>query len=347
MKTSRRVSLKQIAQHANVSAPVVSAVLNNSRTRASASEATRRRILEIAEQQGYQPHAGAQAVSRGRFNAVGLVMPQGAGRSHLPQDLLMGIHNGLDEVGLSVSIHLLGSKLSEDDRPLPRILRERMVDGLLLNYTHDIPELLIRTVDRFGTPAVWINTRIPKHCVYIDDHGGAFEATRHLLRRGHRRIAYVDYTHAADFSSQQHYSVVDRRAGYEQAMRQAGLIPRILCGEYHDPRLAAETSHALLTEQPRPTAVLSYATSHAATVMMAATRCGLDIPKDLSVLSFSNRRNISGGLGLAVMKIPFEEAGIAAARAVVKRIAGEGDVSRSIPMQLHADYTLAEVHSSS
>ena len=80
---------------------------------------------------------------------------------------------------------------------------------------------------------MWVNAKFEVDCVYPDDYGAAKSATRQLIELGHRRIAFVHFINplfGATFEESRprfHYSVEDRAFGYRDAMREAGLSPRV------------------------------------------------------------------------------------------------------------------------
>ena len=93
--------------------------------------------------------------------------------------------HGVEEALAETNDQLLFSRLSDerlkDERSAPRMLRQLMVDGLLLHYTHRFPEDLPDRLAGNRLPSVWINTRLPHDCVYLDDYAAAREAAQRLL----------------------------------------------------------------------------------------------------------------------------------------------------------------------
>jgi LacI family transcriptional regulator len=128
---------------------------------------------------------------------------------------------------------------------VPKILREYYSDGLLINYTDHIPMKLIDLIMGSKIPSVWLNTRRAADCIHPDDLDLSYRATRHLLSRGYRRIAYADYSHGDLVIADAHYSARERLEGYRRAMTEAGLAPRVI-REKRRPRAPRRSLHALL-----------------------------------------------------------------------------------------------------
>src|SRR4051794_11394694 len=256
--------MKQIAQFTGLSVPTVGNVLGRSANRYSAE--TQRRVLEAAKQMGYKPNSSARAMRNGRIGCAALVLSRSHQQvlSHIPAGLLDGLDDELNRHNMHLTVsRLTDEQLSRDDF-LPKVLREYMADGMLVNYTHEIPPRMLELIHAHHTPAVWVNAKLASDCVYPDDAGAAERAARELLALGHTRIALLHLIEQGLFEGMTfeqarprfHYSAGDRAAGYVQAMVAAGLKPRVA---YHDRFVqetdAVEACRALLSGPDRPTAV--------------------------------------------------------------------------------------------
>ena len=179
----KRVTLAQVAEEAGVSIYTTSRVLNGG-VRAVYLKAARRaeHIRQIARRVGYLPNAAASAVAKGRFNCVAVVeSTQDYRSSFFGGAMLDGIHDALAERDMHVLVAKLPDAKLINEEFMPKILRELMADGLLLNYFCDIPPQLQELIDTQSMPAIWINSRQKADCVYPDDFDAACRATQHLL----------------------------------------------------------------------------------------------------------------------------------------------------------------------
>jgi LacI family transcriptional regulator len=203
-----------------------------------------------------------------------------------------------------------------DPNHVPKILRELSADGLLISYIADIPERMVSLIHQYRIPSVWINTVLEADCVYPDDFDAARRATEHLLQRGHRNIAYVQ---AADSN---HYSVAQRCAGYTEAMQKARCQPNVF--NHPSASVTANRMERLCTwlrKPDRPTAVIAYEAVYALPVFCAALSIGLQIPHDLSLLTFHDKPVTEPGICVSTMLIPAEKMGQMAVDMVVRKIA--------------------------
>jgi LacI family transcriptional regulator len=312
------ISQQTIARHLNISQRTVSLCLAGSDR---VAETTRRRVLEVAERMGYRPNRSALAMRSGKFNAVALIQGVDSTYSALPGELLAGLQQQM----LARDLHLVLASVPDeklvDGTFLPSVLREWSVDGFLINYQYNFPLQLARILDVGRLPSVWLNSKRSQDCVYPDDIQGGRKACEHLLRLGHRSIAYFAHHFFED-----HHSVSDRHTGYAQAMQNAGLAPRKL--HYRDEQWQDLTGamgyiRSFLEDPDRPTAIVAYEAFEGMRVALAAFQLGLRIPGDLSIVTFHERPATSGGVPLTTMVIPEREIAGRAMSLLADRIAGE------------------------
>jgi LacI family transcriptional regulator len=286
---SKIVTTVDIARRLGISQPTVSQALGPDPARYRVAPATVKRVRAAALSMGYRPNASARAFRSGRFGAAALILSADvAGRSTLPRLLLSGLVNALEERGMHLTVTELTDANLTDEKFVPKILREWMADGLLVNYNRDFPKQMVELIENHALPAVWINAKRDADCVYPDDWLAAREATRRLIDLGHRRIAYTCF--ASDEEGTRHYSETDRMEAYEEAMREAGLTPRTINRRSETVPAGFMAWHEIvgraLSGPDRPTAILDYGPP--IVVQRAIDRCGLVVPRDLSLIRFDD-----------------------------------------------------------
>jgi LacI family transcriptional regulator len=153
--------------------------------------------------------------------------------------------------------------------------------------------------------------------VVPDEYGSGYNATQELIRHGHRRIGFVTNIEDVPATS-------GRMRGYRDALDEAG-IPveeRLIAVDVSETAGGYRTALQLLTGPERPTAIFSYNDRMAMGVYRAAREIGLDIPKDLSVVSIDNQEIIADGLypGLTTMALPHYEMGAWAVQHLIDRL---------------------------
>ncbi|MBS3735290.1 MAG: LacI family DNA-binding transcriptional regulator [Phycisphaerae bacterium] len=277
------VTMQDIADKTGLSRPTVSLAL---RDKGTLSTATRQRVRHAAEALGYRANALARGMRAGKFGSIALVLSEHTGRSYLPPQVLKGIRDALSRRELHLTLAGLPDEKLTDAGFVPRILREYCCDGMLIDYTDDIPERMIDLIESLRQPAIWLNSKRAYDCVYPDDVAIGREATRRLLAAGHRRIAYLDWGAGWKQLPQAHYSQRDRQAGYAEAMRDAGVTPEPIRRQDSSVRASLQQAvAALLRADDAPTAFVTYSWDFARVIAAVTSQQGLSVPSDVSLVN--------------------------------------------------------------
>jgi len=273
------VTIKDIAKAAGVSHPTVSRALNN---HPAIAEATRERIIALAEQMGYVPNAAARGLKTNRTRALGVILRQID--DPFWSEVLDGVDSVLHPEGYSLFIAFTHNQ-KQREKEVVQAMVQRGVDGVLL-MSPDFREEQFHTFNSYDLPMVMVNNEGAGECQYIifnDDVYGAGLITKHLIDLGHKRLAYL--------GKRQAVSSNNRLAGFRAAMQTAGLP----VGEryiYHvpagDPDGGKEGAAYLLSLDPIPSAIVCYNDFLAVGVYNYLQAKGLRIPQDVSVTGFDN-----------------------------------------------------------
>jgi len=323
------VTIRDVATASEMSLPAVSQILNN---KGAYRPETRERVITAAAKLGYRPNAYAQAMTKGRFRAVALLVPTEKSLGLVSSPLLLAAEEQLARHGH----HLMVARLPDDqlssEGQVPRILSSLMVDGLLIAYNAKIPARMIELMRHI--PSVWIHSQQPDSAVYPDDAGAAREATLGLAALGHRRIAYACFTIFRG-ENPWHYSGNARREGYLAAMAEAGLAPQLWMPETRV--LASERlafARQCVADPDRPTAVVCSTPETANPLAMAAAQAGLTLPGALALVTFSQGPTSETGLAIATMLLPGEAMGTCAVDMLMAKLEGGKTPSQSMKLVL-------------
>jgi DNA-binding LacI/PurR family transcriptional regulator len=274
------VTIKDIANQANVSHTTVSRALHGS---PEISEATSIRIRQMATELGYLPSAAARTLRTNRSQALGVIIRN-------VEDPFFGeILQGIEEVAQAngYSLFMAASQAGKvREQALVQLMVERRVDGIIICSTPvSIEES--HQLARFGAPIVFINNQSAeeyRYSIYHDDVDGSRQLTRHLIELGHRKIAYLGNSNAGRSS-------LDRINGFHRESRAAGIsIPPDFVYQVPGGGPAnglAGLEHFLHLPQ-RPTALLCYNDMMAIGVLKGLGQAGLRVPEDISVTGFDN-----------------------------------------------------------
>jgi LacI family transcriptional regulator len=306
--------MAELAAAVGYSRVTVSKALNG---HSDVPDSTRQLIFQRAAELGYRPNAAARSMGKGSTGMLSLVVTTHS-TSTTYGGLLRGIQRALEPRDLLLTANEFRFEELDDPAFSPRLFRELVSDGILLDCLHEVPGFAA-AAQRVHIPLVYLNHRREHDAAYPDDRGGAGLGTRELISRGHRRILYLD-------QPSPHYSSTERREGYLAAMLEAGLEPRVLAVPYFNrqPGAITEQVEGMLTGSDAPTAVLTYHARQAGATLTAAIRCGRRPGEDLAILSFNGQLITETGLAIATLRIPFAEVGAAAVELLLAKIAADG-----------------------
>jgi DNA-binding LacI/PurR family transcriptional regulator len=287
----QRPTIVEVAQAAGVSITTVSVVLNERQGAVRISEATRQAVKEAARRLGYIPNHAAQSLRRQRstmltFLAGSLANPffTDIAASVRAQSAIRGYQLNIVEAGLP-----------EAELQTLEQLRNGSSAGVILATGRHAQRAsaiaALQELLRLGMPAVILCDHSPDPAIpaiRINDEAGAYEATRHLLSLGHRRVAYFSSrssTLAADESSID----ADRQRGYLRALGEAGVAPDLAWVVQGEPSLPG--GHAMMREllgrpDVAPSAVFCTCDVVAVGALRALYEAGLRVPEDMAVVGF-------------------------------------------------------------
>ena len=129
------VTLKEVAQQAQISVPAASLILNGKGD--IYSKDTNERVQQAARTLGYRPNLAARAARSGKFNAVGLLMSDHPAYSRLSVKLLQSVMAKLSDKEMHLTMSQMTDAQFTDSKFLPRMLRQHMVDGIIAGFFGD------------------------------------------------------------------------------------------------------------------------------------------------------------------------------------------------------------------
>ena len=337
----KRVTLQTLADHLGVSRTTVSNAYNRPE---QLSDELRERILAAATELGYGgPDATARMLRTGRHDTIGVLFTDDLRFVFSDPDtttFLEGVAEASTGVGTGVLLLPSPAGMPVEQTPLAHAA----VDGFLVFSAADdhpavaavmarnLPVVLVDEPD-LGPDVAFLG---------IDDRGGATLLARHLHELGHRHVGAITLPMSTD-----------REPGprsVEQALdssvrivreRAAGVIDAGLDLVVHeaagnDPDAGRAAALDLLRANPDLTAVVGFSDQLAIGAIQAASRLGLDVPTDLSVVGFDDiPRASTWDVPLTTIRQPLVDKGRRAATMLQALIAGDTSPQReSLPIEL-------------
>ncbi|MAT69898.1 MAG: hypothetical protein CMJ58_10280 [Planctomycetaceae bacterium] len=268
------VTIEQIAKRAGVSASTAARALRGDFKGAQERSIEKaREILRISEELGYRPNWRARALSRGKTRSIGLLYTN---PMWIFEDPMNEIAVSFTETLQSLKYDLRLIPVTKDEH-WKELVYGGAVDGVA--FMVSVPEEAGELLENQKVPVVLIgDKRAGTPSIVPDDEAGGYLAARHLIGLGHKKIVYYVHSDIRD-----HFSVNDRQAGYERAMREADLGDQIEL--WHcDTDVAMDR---ILSSDP-PTALIGYCHVEALRIVHAAWAHGISIPTDLSLIAFND-----------------------------------------------------------
>ncbi len=287
----KRLTIADIARLAGVSKATVSRVLNG---KPDVDPSTRARIRRLMEEQGFVPNATATNLAGGRSHLIGMLV-----RSYtwlfIPE-IMRAVADLIDQTSYELVLYRMNDQLPDEDviPALNRLLVTNLTAGILAVFPGQASAHLAR-LSQHGVPLVVIDDQyhpvelpwgdLPVPWIAADNRAGAYEAARHLIGHGHRRIAHIQ-------GPMKWLCARERHEGYCQAMAEAGLEvdpALVLEGDFTavTGQAAAEWLFAL-PEKQRPTAIFASSDLMAYGVLAAAQKHGVAIPGEVALVGFDD-----------------------------------------------------------
>jgi len=312
----RRVTIVDVAAHANVSTTAVSKVIRNAY---GVSPAMRERVAAAISELGYRPRAAARGM-RGQTYTIGLMLPDL--RNPFFPDIVDGFVERLEGTGYQV---LLGTSFcgGEPEARVTEAMLDRGMDGLVLVAPTAPQAELNRSAALAPLVVIGRHRRSAAHDTVVDDDaGGAALVVDHLADLGHRRIAHIDHRENDAALAVEMPNAV-RAEGYRRAMHARGLAAEIdVVSTSYTEEGGYVGARQLLSRPVRPTAIFAGADIAAMGVLTAITEAGLRVPEDISVAGYDNTRFAAlGPIGLTSVDQAGRQIGADAARLLLQRIA--------------------------
>jgi DNA-binding LacI/PurR family transcriptional regulator len=346
--------MARVAEELGVSAMTVSNAYSRPE---QLSAELRERVFEVAERLGYAgPDPVARSLRRRKTNLAGVLYsnPLSYAFDDPAQVLfLKGLAAATEEAGMGLVLvpGSVGSAAGER----ASAATEAAVDGFVVYSVAD-DDPLVEAALRRRLPVVIADQPLLEGVPFvgIDDERVAREVAEHLLGLGHERFGVVSFSLAAP-EGPQGFADGRRRGsatlrvtrarleGYGAALEAAGLpwreVPVYECYGSSE-ALGREGAGALLSLDPRPTAILCLSDRLALGAIEAAHERGLSVPEDLSVVGFDDVPGAAASTPpLTTVHQDHTEKGELAGRLVVGRLRGEdaaAEVGFLLPARLVA-----------
>lgn len=271
----RRATLKDVAREAGVSQSTTSRALSGE---GYVAAGVRERVLAVAEQLGYVPHAMARSLRKQVSRSIGVLVSDL--RNVFYADLAAGVAARARANGYTMMLVDDQGSPADEMEAARAFVATRAAGVIVTPLSGEVTAYLRRQ----NTPVVEVDRQFSEGAsdgVLIDNASVARRMTDHLIALGHRRIVLlIDETDWTTGS--------DRVTGYKQALTDAGIADAMLVPAGWDVGGARKAAIDILARREHPTAIFAANNLLAEGVWRAAGDLGLRVPDDLSVVSFDD-----------------------------------------------------------
>lgn len=281
-QSARRPTIAQVATQASVSRQTVSNVLNApQRVRRD----TRNRVEQVIAELGYRPHKFAQGLRTGRSHLIALGFRTAPAERSLILDAFFHALTAETQARGYRVVLATGDDDAEEIDAYEDLLGRYDVDALVLTSTHfddprfawlderQVPFVSFGRPWRAGATHAWVD---------VDGASGVRDATFHFIERGHRRIAFIGWPDGSGVGE-------DRRSGWEQACRTAGLATDGVLRQVEESMEQGRAAAAsLLDSEHPPTAIVCVSDVVALGAWIEVTARGREPGRDVAIVGFDN-----------------------------------------------------------
>ncbi len=311
------ITIKDVAQQANVSISTVSRVINDSKP---VSDDIKKRVLDVIRQTGYSPNPVARSLVMKKSHTIGVIVPD------ISSSYTGEILNAIEEIAKTYSYEIiLCNAYAEETQELKylNLLVSKQVEGIVF-ITFDITEEHEKFIHNHDIPIVMINRDFHEgsgiRSVSIDHYKASYEMVKYLLEQGHRKIALIRNGTQKGIFGEKHLE------GYKKALSEFN-VPydeKYVFEGYFSANKAYQIVKSMIDDERLPTAIFATSDDMAIGSMNALYDSGYKIPDDVSVVGFYDTKMSSlFRPKLTTIRQPIYDMGAVSLRLLIKLIKGE------------------------
>jgi len=281
---NNKVTLKQLANELNVSISTVSKALKNSY---EINENTIKKVKALAKKYNYKPNKTALNLKNRQTKTIGVIIPNIL--NYFFAKVLLGIEEEANAKGYQIIICLSNNQYEKEVASL-NLLCDGSVDGLILSVAKETQ--ILKKSKHFkeaiddGYPIVMFDrvSNDIKNCdkVINDDVDAAYKATKYLLESNCKKIAFI--------SAIDHIGIGKLRSkGYNKAINEYKKYKnKPILVTIDNKKNYGKIIKRLFKEHTDIDGILATDNVSAATALKVASKKGYKVPKDLSIIGFSD-----------------------------------------------------------
>jgi len=308
-------TMKEIAKELGISTTTIWRAVNNKN---GISKKTKKRILNILKSRGYSKNLIASHLRKKSSNTIGVIF------SDIENPFYAAALKGIEKVCVKNGFNIIFSITHEDylvERNAIKLLLEKRVDGLIIVPVEN-SEYNLDIIEKMNIPTTFLARYIKKYGgnrVVFGDFKAGYIATSHLLKKGHKNIAYIAGPPKISATE-------DRLEGYQKALLEHGIVFNPDYAVIIKKNVINQSKDAtlkLLQKHKEITAIFAYCDYLALGSIEAIQSLKLKIPKDVAVIGCDDVY-FNKFAGLTSISFPKEKMGKLSAEILLKQINYQG-----------------------
>jgi LacI family transcriptional regulator len=316
MLKQKETTIYDIARELNISTATVSRGIKN---HSSVSSKTKKRIFDMVDELGYRSNHFARNLRQQRTNTIGIIVHEL--NSNFITAVLAGVEKVTTEAGYDLIIAHSSENFTKEAANAKNLFHKR-VDGLIASLSFDTPNLdHFQPFIKKGIPVMFFD-RVEENgtstVVIIDNRKCGYQATKHLLEQGCKRIAHITSSLRRNVYSQRYEGYKDALAENEIALDESLVIVSDLSEQ-----AGIEAALQILQMNPMPDGIFITNDFVAAVCMRTLKEHGIKIPDDIAIVGFNN--DAIGKLiepALTTINYPGKKIGEIAAQNLINHLKG-------------------------
>jgi LacI family transcriptional regulator len=336
MQNGKEVTIYDIAKKLKISPATVSRGLQD---HPAISKKTKKKIFDLADKIGYRSNHFARNLRNQKTDTIGVIVPRL--NSHFMSAVIAGIENVANKEGYNLIISQ-SSESSAKEAANAKTLFNNRIDGLLASLTYDTKELShFDSFFRKKIPVIFFD-RVMDHenCtnILIDNRKAAYEATKHLIEQGCKRIVHIT-------APPKQNVYIDRLNGYKQALADHKIKFKeedVIIGNL-SMEAGNDAAQAILKMKTLPDGVFVSNDNCAVGCMLALKQQGIKIPQDIAFVGFNNDP-VSKVIepNLTTVNYSGNEVGEVAARHLINHLNGVSTIHNTNTIILRSEFIVRE-----
>lgn len=275
-----QITIKDIAEKLNISPSTVSRALKD---HPDINPKTKESVKELAKKYNYVPNRIAQGLLLNKSNIIGVIIPEII--HHFFSSVISGIENVAYQNGFNVMVCQSQETYEMEVKNVETLLSSH-IDGMLISITKETKDIKhLQNLEEMGIPMAFFDRiveEIEADRIIVDDFGGGYKATQHLISQGCKKIAHLHGPLNLLIGR-------NRYNGYIRAMEENNIPLKdeyiVFCDQHEE---AMKETQKLLQLPSPPDAIFCVNDATAIGAMKAIKKQGLKIPEDIAIVGFTN-----------------------------------------------------------